>query len=208
MRVYDDYAHHPTEIAAALTAARAVAGRGRLIAVFQPGTYSRTQTFAREFADAMALADIAVVMDIFPAREEPIPGVTGATITDLIDAAGRAGRLRAELRRGAGADRRASPGPATSSSRWASATSTCSARRSWRDRALVGPDSMTETPRSTGRPTGSSIGARPPAGDRRWCRSWSARCVVVVLAAVVAGRVQPGARRAHGQRVAGAPAVR
>ena len=85
VRVYDDYAHHPTEIAASLTAARAaVADGARLIAVFQPGTYSRTQTFAREFADAMALADIAVVMDIFPAREEPIPGVTGATISDLI----------------------------------------------------------------------------------------------------------------------------
>ena len=52
--------------------------------MFQPGTYSRTQTFAREFADAMAIADIAVVMDIFPAREEPIPGVTGATISDLV----------------------------------------------------------------------------------------------------------------------------
>ena len=85
VRVYDDYAHHPTEIAATLTAARAAAGEGRLIAVFQPGTYSRTQTFAREFADAMALADVAVVMDIFPAREEPIPGVTGATISDLVD---------------------------------------------------------------------------------------------------------------------------
>ncbi|MGN6608775.1 MAG: glutamate ligase domain-containing protein, partial [Jatrophihabitans sp.] len=85
VRVYDDYAHHPTEIAASLTAARAaLAGQGRLIAVFQPGTYSRTQTFAREFADAMAIADIAIVMDIFPAREEPIPGVTGATISDLI----------------------------------------------------------------------------------------------------------------------------
>jgi UDP-N-acetylmuramate--alanine ligase len=86
VRVFDDYAHHPTEIAASLAAARqALAGTGRLIAVFQPGTYSRTQTFAREFADALALADIAVVMDIFPAREEPIPGVTGATIADLID---------------------------------------------------------------------------------------------------------------------------
>src|SRR6185312_11924968 len=83
--IYDDYAHHPTEIAASLTAAKAAAGSGRLIAVFQPGTYSRTQTFAREFADAMAIADIAVVMDIFPAREEPIPGVTGATISDLIE---------------------------------------------------------------------------------------------------------------------------
>ncbi|HZC71839.1 MAG TPA: UDP-N-acetylmuramate--L-alanine ligase [Jatrophihabitans sp.] len=85
VRVYDDYAHHPTEIAASLTAAKqALSGTGRVIAVFQPGTYSRTQTFAQEFADAMAIADIAVVMDIFPAREEPIPGVNGATISDLI----------------------------------------------------------------------------------------------------------------------------
>jgi UDP-N-acetylmuramate--alanine ligase len=86
VRVYDDYAHHPTEIVASLTAAKqALGGTGRLIAVFQPGTYSRTQTFAREFAEAMAIADVAVVMDIFPAREEPIPGVTGATISDLIE---------------------------------------------------------------------------------------------------------------------------
>ena len=84
VRVYDDYAHHPTEIAAQLRAARAAVGSGRLIAVFQPGTYSRTQTFADEFAKAMALADIAVVMDVFPAREEPIPGVAGATIAERI----------------------------------------------------------------------------------------------------------------------------
>ncbi len=86
VRVVDDYAHHPTEITASLTAAReALAGTGRLIAVFQPGTYSRTQTFAREFAEALQLADVAVVMDVFPAREEPIPGVTGATISDLVE---------------------------------------------------------------------------------------------------------------------------
>jgi UDP-N-acetylmuramate--alanine ligase len=84
--VYDDYAHHPTEVAAVLTAARAVVGGGgRLIAVFQPGTYSRTQTFAHEFATAMGIADIAVVLDIFPAREEPIPGVTGALISDQVE---------------------------------------------------------------------------------------------------------------------------
>jgi len=82
--VYDDYAHHPTEVAAQLTAARAVAGAGRLIGVFQPGTYSRTQTFATEFANALGIADIAVVMDVFPAREEPIPGVTGALIADQV----------------------------------------------------------------------------------------------------------------------------
>jgi UDP-N-acetylmuramate--alanine ligase len=88
VRVYDDYAHHPTEVAAQLTAARAVVlPGGRLIAVFQPGTYSRTQTFARDFAEAMSVADIAVVMEIFPAREEPIPGVTGALIADRITGA-------------------------------------------------------------------------------------------------------------------------
>ena len=86
MRVYDDYAHHPTEVRAQLAAARGGAGRhgGRLIAVFQPGTYSRTQTFAAEFGQALALADVAVVMDIFPAREEPIPGVTGALIAERV----------------------------------------------------------------------------------------------------------------------------
>lgn len=84
VRVYDDYAHHPTEIAATLRGARAAAGGGRLVAVFQPGTYSRTQTFAAEFAQAMALADLAVVLDIFPAREEPIPGVTGALIAEAV----------------------------------------------------------------------------------------------------------------------------
>jgi len=84
VRVHDDYAHHPTEIAATLRAARAAVGCGRLVAVFQPGTYSRTQTFATQFAEAMALADVAVVMDVYPAREEPIPGVNGALIASQI----------------------------------------------------------------------------------------------------------------------------
>jgi UDP-N-acetylmuramate--alanine ligase len=85
VRVYDDYAHHPTEVAAALSATRAVVPLGgRLVAVFQPGTYSRTQTFAVEFGRAMGVADVAVVMDIFAAREEPIPGVSGALIAECI----------------------------------------------------------------------------------------------------------------------------
>jgi UDP-N-acetylmuramate--alanine ligase len=85
VRVYDDYAHHPTEVRAQLDAARGVlSGSGRLIAIFQPGTYSRTQTFAREFGQAMALADVAVLMDIFPAREQPIPGVTGGLIAEQV----------------------------------------------------------------------------------------------------------------------------
>jgi UDP-N-acetylmuramate--alanine ligase len=85
VRVYDDYAHHPTEVTAELVAARAVVPPGgRLVAVFQPGTFSRTQTFATEFGVAMAIADVAVLMDIFPAREEPIPGVTGALIAERV----------------------------------------------------------------------------------------------------------------------------
>jgi UDP-N-acetylmuramate--alanine ligase len=84
VRVHDDYAHHPTEIGATLRAARTAVGCGRLVAVFQPGTYSRTQTFATQFAEAMAEADVAVVMDVYPAREEPLPGVSGALIAEQI----------------------------------------------------------------------------------------------------------------------------
>jgi len=92
VRVYDDYAHHPTEIRAQLTAAAALLDaeaartgrRAKLIAVFQPGTYSRTQTFVIEFGQALAVADIAVLLDIFPAREKPIPGVTGELIAEQV----------------------------------------------------------------------------------------------------------------------------
>lgn len=80
--VYDDFAHHPTEVAAALAAARAVVGEGRLITVFQPHLYSRTQLFRREFAEALAASDEVVVLDVYAAREDPIPGVTGALIAD------------------------------------------------------------------------------------------------------------------------------
>lgn len=80
VRVYDDFAHHPTEVVAALKAARAVVGEGRLITVFQPHLFSRTRLFAQEFADALLLSDEAVVTDIYPAREDPEPGVTGELI--------------------------------------------------------------------------------------------------------------------------------
>lgn len=84
VRVYDDYAHHPTEVRAQLVAARGMTGGGRLIAVFQPHMYSRTAAFADEFADALGLADEVVVMDVFGAREDPVPGVTGALITSAM----------------------------------------------------------------------------------------------------------------------------
>jgi len=80
--VYDDFAHHPTEVAAALKAARAVVGDGQLITVFQPHLYSRTKLMHREFAEALALSDKVVVLDIYAAREDPEPGVTGALVSD------------------------------------------------------------------------------------------------------------------------------
>ncbi|WP_447942802.1 UDP-N-acetylmuramate--L-alanine ligase [Microbacterium aurum] len=80
--VYDDYAHHPTEVAAALSAARSVVGDGRIIALHQPHTYSRTQEMYREFADVLeTLADHTVVLDVYGAREDPVPGVTGELVS-------------------------------------------------------------------------------------------------------------------------------
>lgn len=83
--VYDDYAHHPTEVEAVVTAARErveAAGTGRVIVAFQPHLYSRTLEFTREFAATLSLADSAVVLDIFGARETPVEGVTSRVITE------------------------------------------------------------------------------------------------------------------------------
>ena len=79
--IYDDYAHHPSEVAVTLQAARTFAPR-RLVAVFQPHLYSRTAMLAQEFGAALAGADVAVVLDVYPAREraEDHPGVSGLTI--------------------------------------------------------------------------------------------------------------------------------
>jgi UDP-N-acetylmuramate--alanine ligase len=84
VRVYDDYAHHPTEVDAQLRAARAVAGDGRLVVAFQPHLYSRTREFADGFGRALALADEVVVMDVYGAREDPVPGVTGAMVAEAV----------------------------------------------------------------------------------------------------------------------------
>ena len=83
VRVFDDYAHHPTEVAAALATARSVVGTGRVIAVHQPHLYSRTQLMAGDFAETYErLADHTVVLDVYGAREDPIPGVTGALVSE------------------------------------------------------------------------------------------------------------------------------
>lgn len=83
VRVFDDFAHHPTEIEAALSGARSVAGSGRVIPIFQPHLYSRTKRMAAEFAAVLEkLADVTIVVPVYAAREEPEAGVTGRLITD------------------------------------------------------------------------------------------------------------------------------
>ena len=85
-RVYDDYAHHPTEVRAALSALREMEP-DRLIAVFQPHLYSRTKAFAEEFGAALSLADEAVVLDVYPAREEPVGDLAGVSGLQVAQAA-------------------------------------------------------------------------------------------------------------------------
>ncbi|MDO8107428.1 UDP-N-acetylmuramate--L-alanine ligase [Isoptericola sp. b441] len=89
VRVVDDYAHHPTEVAALLRAARSVAGAGRVLVLFQPHLYSRTAAFAAEFAAALSAADAVVVTDVYAAREDPDPTVSGALITARMGQAAR-----------------------------------------------------------------------------------------------------------------------
>jgi len=84
IRLYDDYGHHPAEIAATLATARALANAGRVLALFQPHLYSRTLHLTDELAAALARADIACVAEIYPAREEPIPGVSGKLVVDRL----------------------------------------------------------------------------------------------------------------------------
>ena len=93
-RVYDDYAHHPTEVRAALSALRELAP-DRLVAVFQPHLYSRTKAMAADFGSALALADEIVVLDVYPAREEPVGDLAGVSGLDVARAAAdRAGGRR------------------------------------------------------------------------------------------------------------------
>ena len=86
VRVYDSYAHHPTEIAADLAAARSIAGDDRLVVAFQPHLFSRTRLLGTAMGRALAVADEVVVADIYPAREAPEPGVTAALVADAVRA--------------------------------------------------------------------------------------------------------------------------
>ena len=82
--VIDDYAHHPDELKASIKSVRALYPGRRLTVAFQPHLYSRTRDFAPQFAEALSLADSVILLDIYPAREEPIPGVTSKIIFDQI----------------------------------------------------------------------------------------------------------------------------
>ncbi len=88
VRVYDSYAHHPTEIRADILAGRVLADGGRLLVCFQPHMYSRTRLFATQMAEALALADGVVVMDVYAAREDPEPGVDGGLIAGRVPPGG------------------------------------------------------------------------------------------------------------------------
>jgi UDP-N-acetylmuramate--alanine ligase len=84
VRVFYDYAHHPTELAAVLEAARTVVGQGRLIVAFQPHRYTRTAAFREQLGAALAGADHVVVMEVYPAGEEPIPGASGSGVAAAV----------------------------------------------------------------------------------------------------------------------------
>ncbi|MGX1478197.1 UNVERIFIED_CONTAM: UDP-N-acetylmuramate--alanine ligase [Streptomyces canus] len=88
VQVIDSYAHHPTEMTADLEAMRAAAGDARILVAFQPHLFSRTQELGKEMGEALAAADGSLVLDIYPAREDPIPGVTSELIIDAARAAG------------------------------------------------------------------------------------------------------------------------
>jgi UDP-N-acetylmuramate--alanine ligase len=84
----DDYAHHPTEVAATLQAARQSFPDARLVVAFQPHLFSRTKAFTREFGEALLSADVVLVLPIYPAREQPIPGVTHELVVEAAHASG------------------------------------------------------------------------------------------------------------------------
>lgn len=86
--VVDDYAHHPSELAATLSAARQAFPGRRLVAVFQPHLYSRTAAHSQAMGEALAAADLVIVTEIYPAREQPIAGVSGQQVVDAAERAG------------------------------------------------------------------------------------------------------------------------
>lgn len=96
--VLDDYAHHPTEISATLSAARGAFPSRRLLVAFQPHLFSRTRDFAGEFAAALSAADALYLTEIYPSREKPMPGITSSLIVDKLSNAGAKLKWRGDRR--------------------------------------------------------------------------------------------------------------
>ena len=113
VRVYDDYAHHPTEVRNTLIAARTAAGDGRVVVCFQPHLYTRTRDFWPQLAEALEQADEAIVMDVCGDREDPLPGIDGAMVARAVAPRHGRGDVPADVGRGRADGGRASPGPAT-----------------------------------------------------------------------------------------------
>ena len=184
VRIYDDYAHHPTEVRAALSALRELEP-SRLIAVFQPHLYSRTKALGEEFGAALALADEVVVLDVYPAREEPVGELAGVSGLRVARGGGRADGRQAGLVAAAGGDRReralaerldaAIAATARSWSRSAPATSSSSARRWSRAARMSAPPAGVEPDfplarLTTVRTGGAADWFARPATPRRWSR--------------------------------------
>src|SRR5258708_6311644 len=174
VRVLDSYAHHPTELAADLTAARDIAEGGRVIAVFQPHLYSRTRIFAAEFGAVLGLADEALVLDVYAAREDPEPRVTGMIVAAEVPrgrgrfvpdaAAVRADRAGHGRRRSSWSWRRPS---------WWGPSGRCSARAcSWSGPWRSPESTSCPGPRCSRRPA-SNQAPRSPGSTRRASRSGS-----------------------------------
>jgi UDP-N-acetylmuramate--alanine ligase len=85
IRIIDDYGHHPTEISVTLEAARRYADNGRVLVIFQPHRYSRTQAFLSQFASSLDKADEVILLEIYAASEKPIPGVSSELIAEKME---------------------------------------------------------------------------------------------------------------------------
>ena len=127
--IVDDYAHHPTELKATLAAARQAYPDRRLVALFQPHLFSRTREHHDAMGQALAAADLAIVTDVYPSREQPIPGITGELVATAVSATAARWSTSRSARRWRGRSRLGCARE-TCSSRWAPGTSTGSASKS------------------------------------------------------------------------------
>ena len=170
----DDYAHLPSDVDAMIRAARE-GGWERVVAVFQPHRYTRTAALWRDFADAFAGADALVLTDVYPAGEQPQPGVSGRLRPPrrARRPPGAGGHLPARAGPTSSRTSRVSPGPATSSSPWGPATSPRHPTSGWR--RPRDPRPRAGAGRAAGRGRGAGRAGRPGRRPHDLLRGWSGR---------------------------------